>query len=389
MNRLLKIARSATPGTGVQFRDRAYGAEGIRQFLRDVLALANAPADGTRYILTGVSLDEKGNKHTSTVPPEDFSGKPSYHSLVADYIEPPLRVKYQPVTIGGKRVGVYEIDGCKDQPYMMRIDYSESLRRGDAYMRKGNTVVKLGRRQLQEMFERKFKEAVSHESIEVGFPGEIIHKDLELPTADLAQMPSAIAAGKLKQVLDVRKKFANTGETTMMARLTHARLFGSDNPYEHRSTDEILQDVADIRDKHRLEDEHFLYELNPQKLQLVVYNQGDEPIENATLSLVLPNHNSLYVASRLPKIRKEDRWIERGPAERASYPAVNLKDDAIHVSSTLGEISTDAPVEVFETPLRLCVGHELRGRKIGIRYSVFGSNLRRPAKGQLRLIFSR
>jgi hypothetical protein len=389
MNRLLKIARSATPGTGVQFRDGAYGAEGIRGFLRDVLALANAPIDGPRYILTGIEIDKKGNRQVRNVPRDDFSGKPSYHSLVADHIEPPLRVKYQPVTANGKRVGVYEIDGCKDQPYMMRIDYSETLRRGDAYMRKGNTVVKLGRRQVQEMFERKFREAVSHESVEVGFPGDIIHKDLELPTADLAQMPSAIAAGKLKQVLDVRRKFANTGETTMMARLTHARLFGSDNPYEHRSTEEIIREVADIRSKHRLEDEYFLYELNPQMLQLVVYNQGDEPIENATLSLVLPNHNSLYVAGQLPKNRKEDRWMDRGPAERAAYPAVNLKDEAIHVSSTLGEVSTDAPVEVFETPLRICVGHELRGRKIGIRYSVFGSNLRRPAKGKLRLIFAR
>lgn len=387
MNRLLKIARSATPGTGVQFRDDAYGAQGIRRFLRDVLALANAAVDGPRYIITGVAYDARGNKKAKTIDREDFSGKPGYASLVADYIEPPLRLKYQPVTVEGKRVGVYEISGCKDRPYMMRIDYSETLRRGDAYARVDESTVKLGRRQLQEMFEQKFRESVSHESIEIGFPGEIIHKDLRLPTIDLSEMPSALAASKLKQMLHTREKFANTGSTTMMARLTHARLFGSDAPYEHRSSDELMQDVAQIRQKHRLEDEYFLYEKNLQKLQLVVYNQGDEPIRNASLSLVLPNHNSLYVASQLPKLLKEDRWVDRGPAEKAAYPAVNLKDDSIHVSSTLDEVSTDAPVQVFETPLRLCIGHELKGRKIGIRYSLFGSNLRRPAKGKLRLIF--
>jgi len=388
MNRLLKIARSATPGTGVQFRDDAYGAEGIRRFLRDVLSMANAAVDGPRYIITGVGYDKKGNKRAKTVDRDDFSGKPSYQSLVADYIEPPIRVKYHPVTVDGKRVGVYEISGCKDRPYMMRIDYSESLRRGDAYVRKDTSIVKLGRRQLQEMFEQKFHEAVSHESIEVGFPGEIIHKDISLPTADLTQLPSAIAAGKLKQMLDTREKFANTGSTTMMARLTHARLFGSDAPYEHRSSDELMQEVTDIRHKHKLEDEHFLYELNLQKLQLVVYNQGDEPIENATLSLVFPNHNSFYIASALPMLKKEDRWVERGPSERASYPAVNLKDDSIHVSSTLGEVPTGAPINVFETPLRICIGEELKGRKLGIRYSLSGSNLRNSSKGKLRLIFS-
>ena len=387
MNRLLKIARSATPGSGVQFRDRAYGVDGIRRFLRDVMALANARVDGPRYLVTGIGFDKKGNKRARTIDSKDFSGKPSYQSLVADYIEPPLRIKYQPVTVEGKRVGVYEISGCQDKPYMMRIDYSETLRRGDAYLRKEEAVVKLGRRQLQEMFEAKFRESVSHESVEVGFPGEIIHKDIRLPTTDLSQMPSAVAAAKLQQMLDVRDKFANSGSTTVMARLTHARLFGTENPYEHRSTEDILQDVAEIRDKHRREDDYFLFEENAQKLQLVVYNQGDDPIENASITLVMPNHNSFYVASRLPMLHKEDRWVERGPAERASYPAVTLKDDSIHVSSTLDEISTDAPVQVFETPLRLCVGNELEGRKLGIRYSVFGSNLRAPAKGTLKLLF--
>ncbi len=371
----------------MQFREQAYGAAGIRRFLRDVLALANAAVDGPRYIVTGIGFDGKGNKRARTIDREDFSGKPAYQSLVADYIEPPLRIKYQPVTVDGKRIGVYEISGCKDRPYMMRIDYSETLRRGDAYLQNDASVVKLGRRQLQEMFEQKFRESVTHESVEVGFPGEIIHKDLALPAADLTKMPSAIAAGKLRQMLDTRHKFANTGSTTMMARLTHARLYGSDAPYEHRSTEELLQEVADIRAKHKVEDDFFLFEENVRKLQLVVYNQGDEAIENATLSLVFPNHNSFYIASALPKIRKQDNWIERGPAERASYPAVNFKDDAIHVSSTLGEVSTDAPVEVFETPLRLCIGRELAGRKLGIRYSLMASNLRQPAKGRLRLMF--
>ena len=371
----------------MRFRESAYGADGIRSFLRDVLALANAGVEGPRYILTGVGSDRKGNRRMSTIDREDFSGRPAYASLVAEYIEPPLRVSYQPVPVGSKRVGVFEIDGCKDRPYMMRVDFSETLRRGDAYMRVDQSTVKLGRRQLQEMFQEKFAEAVSHESVEVGFPGEIIHKDIELPTADLSRLPSAVAAGKLKQMLDVRAQFSNTGSTTVMARLTHARLFGSDSPYEHRSTDELLQEVADIRRKHRVEDEHFLFEEHGQKIQVVVCNQGDEPIENASITLILPNHKSFYLASRLPKLRKDDRWAERGPAEMAAYPAVTVKDNSIHVSGAPGEISRDAPVEVFEAPLRLCAGTALKGRKLGIRYAVSGSNLRKPAKGKLRLIF--
>jgi hypothetical protein len=270
---------------------------------------------------------------------------------------------------------------------MMRVDYSEKLRRGDAFIRVKNNIVKLGRRQLQEMFEARFLESLSVENIEVGFPGEIMHKILKVDTIDLAQMPSALAASKLKQLLDMKSKLAESGSETVMARLTHARLFGPDRPYQDRSPEDLIREMADIRKKHRYEDEYFLYENRAQHLQLMIINQGEDAIENASLTLVMPNHNSFYVAGRLPRLRRDDRWITRSPADLSSYPAVTLKDESVHVSNTLGDISTDAPVEVFETPLRFCVGHELKGRKLEIRYSVFGSNLREPARGRLRLKF--
>ena len=387
MNRLLKIARSGTPGTGVQFCEDAYGSKEIRRFLRDVLAMANTAVDGNRYIVTGIKFNKDNQKLLKTIERSDFSGKPSYQSIVNDFIEPPVRVRYQPVNIDGKRVGVYEISDCSDRPYMMRADFSEKLRRGDAYVRVDDAAVKMGRRQMQEMFERKFRHSVSADNVEIGFPGEIIHKDLTVPVVDLSAMPSAIAGSKLRQLLDIREKYTNSGSTTVMARLTYARLFGSDSPYEDRNAEELVKEMAEIRNKHKHDDDHYLFETHSTKLQLVIYNQGEEPIQNASLSLVMPNHNSFYVASRLPKISRDDRWIDRGPAEHSEYPTDNLKDDSVHVSNTLGDISTDAPVQVFETPLRICIGKELKGRKLGIRYSLFASNLRRPAKGKLRLIF--
>ena len=161
MDRLLKIARSATPESGVQFRKDAYGNEGIRSFLRDVLALANASVEGNRYIVVGVDFDDKGRKRTHSVQNEDFSGKPSYQSLANEFIEPPVRIRYKPVSFDGARVGVFEIGDCQDRPYMMRVDYSESLRRGDAYKRVNNAPIKMGRRQLMELFEHKFRDSVS------------------------------------------------------------------------------------------------------------------------------------------------------------------------------------------------------------------------------------
>ena len=387
MDHLLNIARSATPDTGVQFRSHAYGNEGVQAFLRDILALANASVEGSRYIVVGVDFDDKGRKRTHQVDSEDFSGKPSYQSLANEYIEPPVRIRYKPVSFDGTRVGVFEIGDCQDRPYMMRADYSETLRRGDAYKRVKDAAVKLGRRQLMELFEHKFRDSVSAGDIEVGFPGDIIHRELTLPTCDLSKMPSALASKKLEEMLHIRNMSRSSGSTTMVARLTHARLYGTEAPYEHRSPEDIMIELNEIRSKYRHQDNHFLFDERAQPLQLVIYNQGQDPISDASLSLALPNHNAFYVADSPPKRFHNDRYIDRTPDEIAAYPAVTLKDDSVQIMAKIGDIPVGEPIDVFVTPPMMCVGSDLAGRRFGIRYALNGQNLRAAAKGQLKLKF--
>lgn len=387
MNRLARIVRSATPSTAVQFCKRAYGKSGVERFLRDVIAMANASVEGPRYIVTGVDYDGKGRKRMIGVGRDDFSGKPAYQSLANEHIEPPVRIRYQPVSVEGERVGVFEIGECQDRPYMMRIDYSETLRRGDAYARMNNKSVKLGRRQLQALFEKKFQDSVSAANIEIGFPGDIIHKDLNVMTHSFATLPSAVASAKLHELIEAKQQVRASASNTIVARLTHARLFGTDSPYEERSTDEILEEMRQIERRYRHQDSHFLFEERATLVQLVLLNQGNEELRDASLTLVLPNHNAFHVATELPRIPRDDRFIERTPSEQAGYPAVVLSDNSVQVSTKLGDIEPGEPVEVFDLPLRICVGNELQGRRLGIQYALNAHNLRTAAKGKLRLLF--
>ena len=386
MKSMARIARSATPSTSVQFRKDAYGRSGVQEFLRDVLAIANASIAGSRYIITGMAFDDKGRKHLYPLDSSEFSGKPAYQSIANDHIEPPLRLRYQPITVDGKRIGVFEIGDCQDRPYMMRVDYSETLRRGDAYVRVNDAAVKMGRRQLQALFERKFRDSVSAANLEIGFPGEIIHKDHHIVTCDLEKMPSMVASSKLNELIVAKEQVQASVSDTMVARLTHARLFGSDSPYEERSTEEIMEEMKQLERQYGDHDDHFLFEENKQEIQLVVLNQGDEPIRDASLTIVLPNHDAFHVATQLPKLPKDSKFVERMPAEQADYPAVSLRDDSIHVSVKLGDIAPGEPTDVFFSPLRVCAGDKLKGRRLGINYTLFAQNLRSPAKGKLRLL---
>jgi hypothetical protein len=387
MNRLIKIARDALPCTSVQFREMPYGEAGLRHFLQDVMALANASVEGERFIVVGVGVDAAGKRSVSHIEESDFSGKPSYRAVITDYVEPPIRLRYKAINLDGKRAGIFEIGDCRDRPYMMKADYSEQLRRGDAYLRSGNKAMKMGRRQLQALFEHKFQESVASSRVEIGFPGEIIHKDLLVPTADLSKMPSIVASANLQQLISTREKFKDAAANTGILRLTHARLYGSDSPFEDKSPTILFEEMSKLKDKFRYDDQYFLFDRNVQKIQLVVYNQGDEPIRDASLVLVMPNHNSVFVASKLPRQMRDGELVDAGSNDLIDYPAVNLKDDAVQVSTNLGELPVNSMTEVFETPLRICIGSDLKGRRLGIRYSLYGSNLRAPAQGKLRLIF--
>ncbi|MDH3531395.1 MAG: ATP-binding protein [Gammaproteobacteria bacterium] len=387
MDHLAQIARSAAPATAVQFRKSAYGKKGLHDFLRDVLAIANASLDGNRYIVIGVAIDRNGRRKLYPVDRNDFSGKPAYETLANEYIEPPLRIRYQAVTVDGERLGVFEIGDCQDRPYMMRVDHSELLRRGDAYMRIDNVPVKMGRRQLQTLFENKFRDAVSASNIEIGFPGDIIHKDLRIATHKLDKLPSAVASLKLTQLMEARTRVAGATTNSMLARLTHARLFGSDQPYESRSSAELLAEMQQIESQYHDQDNHFLFAQHRSDVQLVIYNQGEEAIRDASLTLVVPNHEAFYVATRLPLRPVDGGFVERTRGERSNYPSVAIRGKAIQVSAKLGDISPGAPVEAFEVPLRVCAGDSLEGRRFGVQYSLFAQNLRAPAKGMLRLLF--
>lgn len=208
-----------------------------------------------------------------------------------------------------------------------------------------------------------------------------------MPTCDLSQMPSALASRKLEQMLKIRNASTNSGSTTMVARLTHARLYGAEDPYVDRSPEDIMVELGQIRDKYRDEDNHYLFNERVQELQMVVYNQGEEPINDASLTVALPNHNAFYVADTLPKRLLHERFVNRTPDEIALFPSVMLKDDSVQVTSKIGDIPAGEPVELFGSPLLLCIGNELRGRRFGIRYALHGQNLRVPAKGQLKLLF--
>lgn len=384
MSNSLKNLLAAAPSSGLQFRARPYGDEGVREFLRDVIAMANAAVDGPRHIVIGMSHSATNGKTLHTIDNDPATARSQ--ELVSEYIEPAIQIKYHLLSFEGKRIGVYQIEYCAESPYMMRIDHSETLRRGDAWVRTNDNFIKLGRQQLQAMFEKYFRDSVGAEHVEIGFPGEIIHKSLQLTAVDLHKLPSRVATTKLRELLKIQETSQDSGSTTVMARLTHARLFGTDNPYEDKSAEELQIEMAATAHKYHQEDAIFLFEEHGTELQIVVINQGANLIEDATLALTMPQHEALYVADKLPPLLRDRKFVDRPATASNGYPGVTTRNDAIHVSCKVGDLPPATPIDAFAVPLRICIGKSLEGRKVGIHYSLFGRNLRKPVTGKLKLL---
>ncbi len=84
-----------------------------------------------------------------------------------------------------------------------------------------------------------------------------------------------------------------------------------------------MQEMRELRIQYRDQDNHFLFESGAERVQMVVDNQGEEPIIDASLSLIMPSHNAFYVAETLPKVPRDHSFSDRTP--ELAHPLLNFR----------------------------------------------------------------
>ena len=296
MSTLEEMIRSGSPATPLQFRAKPYGSEGEPEFLRDLLAMANADVKGARLIIIGVDADASGAGRVPGVDPTDPSCQPAYLDLAKQYIAPSIPLTYRAAKHGDAQLGIFHIGACAEGPYTMGADHSAELRSGDAWIRVNNERRRLEMPGRQADSASKLESAIDPEQVEIGFAGEATYQQLTMPICDLSQLPSVLAAGKVRQLLVTHKEASGTGNTSVMVRLTHARLFPDDDSHEPQTPETLKEQMKMITLRHRADDRRFMFEDNGGELQLRVFNQSSIPMEDASLTLTLPNLSGLYVA---------------------------------------------------------------------------------------------
>ena len=395
----------------VMLRQKIYLDSELDLLLQEILAVANTLEAGPRYILFGVSRDD-GDK---VVYSEPERGAIARLKILADYvskrIEPDLQIKPEFGHLNGALGAALEIDGCNDQPYLLREDVNDELRRGDFWVLDGTAVRKGERNDLARLFQRSAAGiAISngaqngglngsgngHASEDAAAPALPLHVGLngdpeqfeqvfDLP--DVSRPPSAVAAARIKKTIAAKKQAAKQGgtEDTSVLRLMHARLYGNDTPYEAKGVNTLIEGYNSVEADYREEDNYYYFSEKAVPLNLSIRNNEDDAVENVSLVVDIPLLEQCRVADRL--YNKESGGISIMESQLQGYPKVEFLQDSVRIRQEIPALEPGESIEAFELPIQLAVDPTLSGKKIAIRYVLQSDNLGGPVSDRLKIGF--
>lgn len=382
MSEIDQLVRFEVANSAVEFRERAYGDKDRQEFLRDLLGLANAEVDGPRYLFVGVSDTLGGDRSIVGVPEADAARLHKLtRRLVDDFIEPLLDLQVDERLIDGERVVAIILRDCTDPPYLLKRNASSAMRVGSGWIRRGTEFRRIGRADLQRIFESKLLSRSATAELRIGFAGRLVEQVLHLPALPLEQLPSEVASGKIRQLL-AAKQVADeqcTDERTRMQRLVHAQLFGASGAYQPESERTLMQRLEQASEEHEAADRYYAFEERAHKVNLVVENVGRAPFEHGTLVLDFPRMDGFEVIDRL--------WPPPdGPQPvAAAYPTVDVGPRTVRVQTTVSPIAPGSRGMAFDEPLRLGIREDGAGNVVPINFTLYGGSVRAPISGALRI----
>ena len=360
-------------------RFEPFGRAHREQMVREVLGLANADVQDTRYIVFGAHDDGSAVKVTGMTDADVECLEEDVLAL-GDLIDPDLDVEVLYETVDGKTIGVLRLDQCGNPPYVVKKTLSNRLQRGECWVRREGKISLALRNDLDRMYGRI--QPVESPSVLIGFNGQADCQVLDIEIPDRSDPPSKRAEEKPALRIETN---STTSETSIArARIVNARMYvaetaltEADNTIKtENATEEIRKKRADI---------HYFFEERAIRINFFILNKTRLTFEDATFELSFPRASDFDIADRIHI--PPDQIHSPVEADLMGYPEVQKTRNSIRVCGSLGAIQPGRGIDAFECAIRLAVGTGWRGKKLGIHYALKAANLRKPFTGRLKLKF--
>lgn len=140
----------------LDYKAKTYGKKGSTDLLKDIIAMANASHNGSKYIILGVKDDMEKGKLIIGISNEDKVDSASYQQYILNNIEPDINLDIYYIEYNNKNIGVIEIKDTDDKPYMLKKQ-NDKLQAGYCLIRKGSQQSIATRKDFDNFYSNKDK----------------------------------------------------------------------------------------------------------------------------------------------------------------------------------------------------------------------------------------
>jgi len=344
--------------------------------IKDVVSMANATVEGTRYIIVGVDLSNGERKFIGVQKPLVDSA--IYQNLIHQKVEPEIDLKYYEYPFEGVTLGVFEISNCADQPYMLKAEY-EKLKKGDCFIRKGSTQLPFMRADLDKIFEKRANSAFFQDDAVIYF-SKNSKEELDLPVQSGYRLPSE----REQRFIEAAIERIKDNKTTLISGLLAGLAGTSGRGYDQMSENQLQTELKNVKKNFKKHDDHFLHEKLATKLNFTIKATGSSYIEDSTVFLYIDDIEGLVIPEDIVD-DPDNGMLNMRFRHDPQYPNVEKINGRYKIHAQPGDIKHQLNSKIFEEELRLFVSPVLKGKSIALHFEVFGKNLKQPIRKQLTL----
>ena len=374
--------------TGLDFKRIQYDKKKHEDLIKDIMSMANADIEGDRYIIIGVDYKDSNDREIIEINKDEFVNSATYQQLIRDNIEPQIIFDYFSHEIDNKCLGIFKIIQCNDQPYMMKKAYG-NLRKGDCFIRKGDAQFSIIREDFDRIIAKKINGKRFNGKVEIYFSNYTKNQEIALPTAIDIELPSEMEANKIRNIIEEKKELAKNNLNPESTSKVYSPLFSV--PIRQMSIEELEKKLLDVGKTYEREDLYEFFELRSHKLNIMIINEGDEYIEDASLQIDIDKIDGLVILDKIyfkPNYSMDKYFLNDNFDFR--YPKVEDRgaNIRIHNSSRLMKtwnIRHQIPEEAFLEPVRFLFLNDLAGHVVQLKCKLFGKNLKEPFEKILKI----
>lgn len=368
----------------LDFKKEIYGSGKSGEFIKDVAAFANALSNEKyRYIVIGVK-EQNGLKEYFNVDRTAIGDVSNYQQLIDQNIEPgiPINIKY--VKIEETELAVFVIGPCDNPPYVIKKQ-SGNNREGVIYIRNGTSTRFAKRQELDLMYQLKQK--VQRKDISVGF-NQSFESSITLPalnSKDIENSPSNIRRREIVNEINIRKSPSYVKPFSLDFYHSTNKLLGEDIPVSSADDSELQQMLLEVDTNYIKNDNYYYFEQIDNHLNLLINNQGAEPLNDCMIKLMVPKLDGLNIADTIYDEPADSRLFNFQYAQSYQYPSVEEKDNMFVITETVGTIKHKLPTEAFIENIRITFTPELIDSLIPIQYELYADNYPDIISGDLTI----